>query len=47
MLVSGLRVRTFAHLATLSLNYYEQHHGWQVMTQMTSDVRPIAQLLQQ
>jgi len=43
----GLRVRTFAHLQRLSLNYYDQHMGGDVMTRMTSDVEALAQLLQQ
>ncbi|HQV20400.1 MAG TPA: ABC transporter transmembrane domain-containing protein, partial [Gordonia sp. (in: high G+C Gram-positive bacteria)] len=43
----GLRVRTFAHLQRLSLNYYEQHQAGKIMTRMTSDVEAFAQLLQQ
>jgi len=43
----GLRVRTFAHLQRLSLNYYEQHMAGKIMTRMTSDVEAFAQLLQQ
>ena len=43
----GLRVRTFAHLQRLSLNYYEQFQAGKIMTRMTSDVESFAQLLQQ
>jgi ATP-binding cassette subfamily B protein len=43
----GLRVRTFAHLQRLSLNYYEQLQAGKIMTRMTSDVESFAQLLQQ
>lgn len=43
----ALRVRTFAHLQRLSLNYYEQHMAGKIMTRMTSDVEAFAQLLQQ
>ncbi|MDO8941762.1 MAG: ABC transporter transmembrane domain-containing protein, partial [Desulfobacterales bacterium] len=43
----GLRVRTFAHLQRLALNYYEQFMAGHIMTRMTSDVEAFAQLLQQ
>lgn len=43
----SLRVRTFAHLQRLSLDYYEQHMAGKIMTRMTSDVEAFAQLLQQ
>ncbi|EHB50412.1 Xenobiotic-transporting ATPase., Phosphate-transporting ATPase [Mycolicibacterium rhodesiae JS60] len=43
----GLRVRTFAHLQRLALNYYEQYMAGHIMTRMTSDVEAFAQLLQQ
>lgn len=43
----GLRVRTFAHLMRLSLNYYEQFQAGKIMTRMTSDIEAFAQLLQQ
>ncbi len=43
----GLRVRTFAHLQRLSLDYYERHQAGKIMTRMTSDVEAFAQLLQQ
>ncbi|GAB3915534.1 ABC transporter ATP-binding protein [Microlunatus endophyticus] len=43
----GLRVRTFAHLQRLSLNYYERFQAGKIMTRMTSDVEAFSQLLQQ
>ncbi len=43
----GLRVRTFAHLMRLALNYYEQYQAGKIMTRMTSDIEAFAQLLQQ
>ena len=38
----GLRVRTFAHLQRLALNYYEQYMAGHIMTRMTSDVEAFA-----
>ncbi|WP_326550283.1 ABC transporter ATP-binding protein [Micromonospora sp. NBC_01813] len=43
----SLRLRTFAHLQRLSLNFYEQHPAGKIMTRMTSDVQAFAQLIQQ
>jgi ATP-binding cassette, subfamily B, bacterial len=43
----GLRLRTFAQLQRLSLDYYERHQAGKIMTRMTSDVEAFAQLLQQ
>jgi ABC-type multidrug transport system fused ATPase/permease subunit len=43
----GLRVRTFAHLQRLSLNYYERNQAGKIMTRMTSDIEAFSQLLQQ
>jgi ATP-binding cassette subfamily B protein len=43
----GLRVRTFAHLQRLSLDYYDQQMAGKIMTKMSSDVEALAQLLQQ
>jgi ATP-binding cassette subfamily B protein len=42
-----LRVRTFAHLQRLSLDYYDREMGGRIMTRMTTDVEALAQLLQQ
>jgi ATP-binding cassette subfamily B protein len=43
----SLRLRTFAQLQRLSLNFYEQHMAGKIMTRMTSDVEAFAQLMQQ
>lgn len=43
----GLRVRTFAHLQRLSLDYYERNQAGKIMTRMTSDVEAFSTLLQQ
>jgi ABC-type multidrug transport system fused ATPase/permease subunit len=43
----SLRVRTFAHLQRLSLDYYDQEMAGRIMTRMTSDIDAFAQLLQQ
>jgi ABC-type multidrug transport system fused ATPase/permease subunit len=43
----SLRVRTFAHLQRLSLDFYERQMAGKIMTRMTSDVDALAQLLQQ
>ena len=43
----GLRVRTFAHLQRLSLDYYDQEMAGRIMTRMTSDINAFAMLLQQ
>src|SRR5690606_8066197 len=42
-----LRIRTFAHLQRLSLDYYDREMGGRIMTRMTTDVEALAQLLQQ
>jgi ATP-binding cassette subfamily B protein len=42
-----LRLRTFAHLQRLSLDYYDKEQGGRIMTRMTTDVEALAQLLQQ
>ena len=42
-----LRLRTFAHLQRLSLDYYDREMGGRIMTRMTTDVEALAQLLQQ
>ncbi len=41
----ALRVRVFAHLQRLSLNYYDREMGGRVMTRMTTDVDAMQQLL--
>ncbi|HTU63537.1 MAG TPA: ABC transporter transmembrane domain-containing protein, partial [Polyangiales bacterium] len=46
-LLFALRVRTFAHLQWLSLDYYDREVGGKIMTRMTTDIEAFAQLLQQ
>jgi ATP-binding cassette subfamily B protein len=41
-----LRVRTFAHLQRLSLDYYTDEKAGVIMTRMTSDIEALQQLLQ-
>jgi ATP-binding cassette subfamily B protein len=41
-----LRVRTFAHLQRLSLDYYTDEKAGVIMTRMTSDIESLQQLLQ-
>jgi len=41
----ALRVRVFAHLQRLSLDYYDREMGGRVMTRMTTDVDALQQLL--
>jgi ATP-binding cassette, subfamily B, bacterial len=45
-LLYALRVRVFAHLQRLSLDYYDREMGGRVMTRMTTDVEALQQLLQ-
>jgi ATP-binding cassette subfamily B protein len=42
----GLRIRVFAHLQRLSLDYYDRELGGRVMTRMTTDIEALTQLLQ-
>src|SRR5262245_4997071 len=42
-----LRVRVFAHLQRLSLNYYTDEKAGVIMTRMTSDVEALQQMLQE
>jgi ATP-binding cassette subfamily B protein len=42
----ALRVRIFAHLQRLGLDYYEREMAGRVMTRMTTDVEALSQLLQ-
>jgi ATP-binding cassette subfamily B protein len=46
-LLFSLRVRTFAHLQRLSLDFYDRQMAGKIMTRMTSDVDAFAQLVQQ
>ena len=45
-LLFALRVRIFAHLQRLGLDYYERELAGRIMTRMTTDVEALAQLLQ-
>ncbi|MCU1499772.1 MAG: transporter ATP-binding protein, partial [Acidimicrobiales bacterium] len=42
----SLRIKVFAHLQRLGLDYYDREMGGRVMTRMTSDVEALTQLLQ-
>ncbi len=42
----SLRVKVFAHLQRLGLDYYDREMGGRVMTRMTSDIEALTQLLQ-
>ncbi len=46
-LLLSLRVRTFAHLQRLSLDFYDREMSGRIMTRMTTDVEALAQLFQQ
>ena len=45
-LLFALRIRIFAHLQRLSLDYYDREMGGRIMTRMTTDVEALSQLLQ-
>src|SRR4051812_5585172 len=45
-LLYALRVRIFAHLQRLSLDYYDKELAGRIMTRMTTDVEALSQLLQ-
>ena len=45
-LLFALRIRIFAHLQRLSLDYYDSELSGRIMTRMTTDVDAFAQLLQ-
>lgn len=42
----ALRVRLFAHLQRLGMDYYDRTHGGRIMTRLTSDVNAVAELIQ-
>lgn len=46
-LLFALRVRTFAHLQRLSVDYFDRELGGRIMARMTTDVESFAQLFQQ
>jgi ATP-binding cassette subfamily B protein len=45
-LLFALRIRIFAHLQRLALDYYDREMSGRIMTRMTTDVDAFAQLLQ-
>ena len=45
-LLFALRIRIFAHLQRLALDYYDRELSGRIMTRMTTDVDAFAQLLQ-
>src|SRR4029078_9047018 len=45
-LLSALRIRIFAHLQRLALDFYDRELSGRIMTRMTTDVDAFAQLLQ-
>ncbi len=45
-LLYTLRVKTFAHLQRLSLDYYEREQAGRIMTRMTTDVDALSNFLQ-
>ncbi|MEU6476555.1 ABC transporter ATP-binding protein [Streptomyces sp. NPDC047017] len=42
----GLRVRSFAHLQRLGLDFYERERGGQIMTRVVNDIDALASFLQ-
>jgi ATP-binding cassette subfamily B protein len=46
-LLYALRLKVFAHLGRLGLDFYERERAGRVMTRMTSDIEALAQLFQQ
>ena len=45
-LLLGLRIRVFAHLQRLGLDYYDREMTGRIMTRMTSDIEALQSLLQ-
>ena len=45
-LLYALRIRIFAHLQRLSVDYYDREMAGRIMTRMTTDVEALSQLLQ-
>ena len=46
-LLYSLRVKVFAHLSRLGLDFYERELGGRILTRMTSDIEALSQLFQQ
>src|SRR5205823_13394610 len=42
----ALRIRIFAHLQRLSVDYYDKEMAGRIMTRMTTDIEALSQLLQ-
>ncbi|NYH88202.1 ABC transporter transmembrane domain-containing protein [Actinopolymorpha rutila] len=42
----ALRIRLFAHLQRLGMDYYDRTHAGRIMTRLTSDVNAVAELIQ-
>jgi ATP-binding cassette, subfamily B, bacterial len=42
----ALRIRLFAHLQRLAMDYYDRMHAGRIMTRLTSDVNAVAELIQ-
>jgi ATP-binding cassette subfamily B protein len=46
-LLYSLRIKVFAHLSRLGLDFYERERGGRILTRMTSDIEALSQLFQQ
>jgi ATP-binding cassette subfamily B protein len=46
-LLYSLRIKVFAHLSRLGLDFYERELGGRILTRMTSDIEALSQLFQQ
>jgi ATP-binding cassette subfamily B protein len=46
-LLYALRIKVFAHLSRLGLDFYERELGGRILTRMTSDIEALSQLFQQ
>jgi ATP-binding cassette subfamily B protein len=46
-LLYSLRVKVFAHLSRLGLDFYERELGGRILTRMTSDIEALSQLFEQ
>jgi ATP-binding cassette subfamily B protein len=46
-LLFSLRLKVFAHLSRLGIDFYEREMGGRILTRMTSDIEALSQLFQQ
>ena len=46
-LLYSLRLKVFAHLSRLGIDFYEREMGGRILTRMTSDIEALSQLFQQ